>query len=62
MFARLLRIHFYLTHLELNLIKESQTITVKQMSMMLSVNQCAIERALSTLQNNGLLKREGKDY
>ena len=41
----------------LNLIKESPTITGKQMS----VSQRTIERDLSALQKLGVLKREGKD-
>ena len=45
----------------LNLIKESPTITGKQMSETLSVSQRTIERDLSALQKNGVLKREGKD-
>ena len=45
----------------LNLIKESLTITGKQMSETLSVSQRTIERDLSALQKLGVLKREGKD-
>jgi ATP-dependent DNA helicase RecG len=45
----------------LNLIKESPTITGKQMSETLSVSQRTIERDLSVLQKHGVLKREGKD-
>ena len=45
----------------LNLIKESPTITGRQMSETLSVSQRTIERDLSTLQKKGVLKREGKD-
>jgi len=45
----------------LNLIKESPTITGKQMSETLSVSQRTIERDLSALQKKGVLKREGKD-
>ena len=45
----------------LNLIKESPTITGKQMSEMLSVSQRTIERDISALQKLGVLKREGKD-
>ena len=45
----------------LNLIKESPTITGKQMSKALSVSQRTIERDLSALQKKGVLKREGKD-
>ena len=45
----------------LNLIKESPTITGKQMSETLSVSQRTIERDLSALKKNGVLKREGKD-
>jgi len=46
---------------KLNLIKESPTITGKQMSEMLSVSQRTIERDLSALQKIGILKHEGKD-
>ena len=45
----------------LNLIKESPTITGKQMSETLSVSQRTIERDLSALQKIGALKHEGKD-
>ena len=45
----------------LNLIKESPTITGKQMSETLSVSQRTIERDLSALQKHGVLIREGKD-
>ena len=45
----------------LKLIKESPTITGKQMSETLSVSQRTIERDLSTLRKMGVLKREGKD-
>ena len=45
----------------LNLIKESPTITGKQMSETLSVSQRTIERDLSTMQRLGFLKHEGKD-
>ena len=45
----------------LNLIKESPTITGKQMSEPLSVSQRTIERDLAALQKIGVLKREGKD-
>ena len=45
----------------LNLIKESPTITGKQMSKALSVSQRTIERDLSALQKIGVLKHEGKD-
>lgn len=45
----------------LNLIKESPTITGKQMSEILSVSQRTIERDLSILQKLDVLKREGKD-
>ena len=45
----------------LNLIKESPSITGKQMSETLSVSQRTIERDLSALQKIGVLKREGKD-
>ena len=45
----------------LNLIKESPTITGKQMSETLSVSQRTIERDLSALQKLGVMKREGKD-
>lgn len=45
----------------LNLIKESPTITGKQMSEILSVSQRTVERDLSALKKIGVLKREGKD-
>ena len=45
----------------LNLIKESPTITGKQMSETLSVSQRTIERDLSTLKKFGALKHDGKD-
>lgn len=45
----------------LNLIKESPTITGKQMSEMLSVSQRTIERNLSALKKKGLIRRDGKD-
>ena len=45
----------------LNLIKESPTITGKQLSVTLSVSQRTIERDLSALQKIGVLKREGRD-
>ena len=45
----------------LDLIKESPTITGKQMSETLSVSQRTIERDLAALQKIGILKREGKD-
>ncbi len=45
----------------LNLIKESPTITGKQMSETLSVSQRTIERDLSALQKKGILKHKGKD-
>ena len=45
----------------LKLIKGSPSITAKQMSETLSVSQRTIERDLSVLKENGVLKREGKD-
>lgn len=45
----------------LNLIKESPTITGKQMSETLSVSQRTIERDLSTMQKMGIIKHNGKD-
>ncbi len=45
----------------LNLIKESPTISGRQMSEMLSVSQRTIERDLSVLQKSEILKHEGKD-
>lgn len=44
-----------------NLIKESPTISGRQMSGMLSVSQRTIERDLSAMQKNGILKHKGKD-
>ena len=43
------------------LIKESPTITGRQMSETLSVSQRTIERDLSTLQKMGIVQHEGKD-
>lgn len=43
------------------LVKESPTISGRQMSKILSVSQRTIERDLSTMQKNGILKHEGKD-
>ena len=45
----------------LYLIKESPTITGIQMSETLSVSQRTIERDLSAMLKNGILKQEGKD-
>ena len=45
----------------LTLIKESPTITGRQMSETLSVSQRTIERDLSVLQKMGALRHEGKD-
>lgn len=45
----------------LNLIKESPTISAKQMSETLSVTTRTIERDLSLMKKAGVLKREGKD-
>ena len=45
----------------LGLIKESPTISAKQMSETLSVAARTIERDLSMLKKVGVLKREGKD-
>ena len=45
----------------LNLVKESPTITGKQMSETLSVSQRTIERDLSALRKLGVLRHEGKD-
>ena len=45
----------------LNLIKESPTISGRQMSEILSVSQRTIERDLSVLQKINILKHEGKD-
>ena len=45
----------------LNLIKESPTISAKQMSETLSVTTRTIERDLSLMKKAGFLKREGKD-
>ena len=45
----------------LNLIKESPTITGKQMSETLSVSQRTIERDLSAMQKICVLRREGKN-
>lgn len=45
----------------INLIKESPTITGRQMSETLSVSQRTIERDLSVMQKVGVLKHKGKD-
>lgn len=45
----------------INLIKESPTVSGRQMSEILSVSQRTIERDLSSLQKCGILKHEGKD-
>lgn len=45
----------------LNLIKESPTITGRQLSEILSVSQRTIECTLSALQKMGILRHEGKD-
>ncbi len=45
----------------LTLIKESTTITAKQMSEILSVSHRTIQRDLSTLKKMGILRHEGKD-
>ena len=45
----------------LKLIKESPSITAKQMSETLSVSPRTVERDLSTLKEKGVLKRDGKD-
>ena len=45
----------------LNLIKESPTISAKQMSETLSVSPRTIERDFSLMKKNGILKRDGKD-
>ena len=45
----------------LSLIKQSPTITAKQMSESLSVTSRTVERDLSLMKKAGVLKREGKD-
>lgn len=45
----------------ISLIKESPTITAKQMSETLSVSQRTVERDLSALKEMDILKRKGKD-
>ena len=45
----------------INLIKESPTISAKQMSEILSVTTRTVERDLSLMKKTGVLKREGKD-
>ena len=45
----------------LNLIKESPTISAKQMSETLSVSPRTIERDLSLMKEVGILRRDGKD-
>ena len=46
----------------LNLIKESPTMTAKQMSERLSVTQRTIERDIAILKKKNRLKRNGNDY
>ena len=48
-------------HKILNLIKESPTISAKQMSETLSVATRTIERDISAMRKKGVLKHEGKD-
>lgn len=45
----------------LNLIKETPSISAKQMSVTLSVTSRTIERDISAMKEMGVLKREGKD-
>ena len=45
----------------LNTIKESPTISTKQMSVIMSVSQRTIERDISLMKKLGLLMREGAD-
>lgn len=45
----------------LNIIKETPTISGRQMSEMLSVSQRTIERDISLMKKMGILKHEGKD-
>lgn len=45
----------------IRLVRESPSITAKQMSETLSVSQRTVERALSALKEKGILRREGKD-
>ena len=45
----------------LSIIKESPTISAKQMSEILSVTTRTVERDLSLMKKTGVLKREGKD-
>lgn len=45
----------------MDLIKNSPTITGKQLSETLSVSQRTIERDLASLKEKGFLKRKGKD-
>lgn len=45
----------------LNFIKESPTISGRQMSEILLVSQRTVERDLSALQKKGILRHEGKD-
>ena len=50
-----------LTERQQNMIKESPSISAKQMSETLSVSSRTIERDLSLMKKNGFLKREGYD-
>lgn len=42
-------------------IKESPSMTAKQMSETLSVSQPTVERDISVMREMGVIKREGKD-
>ena len=45
----------------IDLIKESPSMTAKQMSETLSVSQRTVERDLAVMREMGVIKREGKD-
>ncbi len=45
----------------IDLVRESPSMTAKQMSETLSVSQRTVERDISFMREMGLMKREGKD-
>lgn len=53
-----------LTERQLNIVKlirENPIVTVKEMSVIMSVNKRTIERDLTQMKSLGILKREGSD-
>lgn len=45
----------------IDLVRESPSMTAKQMSETLSVSQRTVERDISVMREMGVMKREGKD-